>query len=217
LPFGAVSILGIIFSLQNPNRPDNGRSFKARVADIDYIGPLLFIPAISCLLLALQFGGTTNTWTSPKVWALLAVFIAVFPIWIFSQFWLGERATIPPRIFFQRTVFFGSCYSFFLGACEIVILFFVPLYFQGVRGLSALQSGINILPYVISSTVSAGLGGVAMSFIGYVMPFMVAGGVLLTIGCGLLTLLSVETSTIAGIMFQILVGIGIGMNLNVSL
>jgi len=183
---------------------------------VDYIGPLFFIPAVVCLLLALQYGGITDPWLSAKVLGLIAVAIGLLPIWFYTQLRLGERATVPPRIFFQRTVFFGSLFSFFLGGSSVILNFFLPLYFQGVRGSSAFESGIQILPLLISTILSALLGGIGMSLVGYVMPFMVLGGAVHTVGAGLLTTLSVDTPFVDWVIFQVIAGAGLGMNLQVS-
>jgi len=217
LPLGALSIVGVVFFFQSPKRPENNTPFKERLQELDFLGPSLFIPSVACLLLALQFGGTTDPWGSLKVLSLLAVFIALIPLWVYSQFRLGEKATIPPRLLLQRTVFFASWYSFCIGATSVIILLFIPMYFQAVRESSAVESGVRLLPYILSSTVTALLGGIAMSFVGYAMPFMAIGGAFLTIGSGLFTMLSVDTPTAVWAISQIIAGLGIGGNMNVCL
>ena len=217
LPFGAITIVGIAFLLKHPDQPENKRPFKEKLKEVDYIGPIFFIPAIVCLLLALQYGGITDPWLSAKVLGLIAVTVGLLPIWFYTQLRLGERATVPPRIFFQRTVFFGSLFSFFLGGSGVILNFFLPLYFQAVRGSSAFESGIQILPLIISTILSAVLGGMGMSLVGYVMPFMVLGGAVYTVGAGLLTMLSVDTPFVDWVIFQAIAGAGLGMNLQVSI
>ena len=55
-----------------------------------------------------------------------------------------------------------------------------------------------------------------MSLVGYVMPFMVLGGAVHTVGAGLLTTLSVDTPFVDWVIFQVIAGAGLGMNLQVS-
>lgn len=59
----------------------------------DPIGTLLFIPAIVCLLLALQWGGTTYAWDSGRIIALFVVFGVCILVFIFVQWYLGDDAT----------------------------------------------------------------------------------------------------------------------------
>ena len=114
LPFGAISIITVACFFKPPKRKSTGLTTKEKILEIDLLGALFLICAIVCLLLALQWGGSKYAWKDSKVWGCLlgfALFIAVF---IVQQFRRGDRATIPPRIFRQKTVLFASLYSCFL-------------------------------------------------------------------------------------------------------
>ena len=87
---------------------------KQKILEIDLLGALFLICAIVCLLLALQWGGTTYSWKDSKVWGCLLGFGLLIGIFIAQQFRRGDRATIPPRIFGQRTVLWACLYSCFL-------------------------------------------------------------------------------------------------------
>jgi MFS family permease len=114
LPFGAISIIAVALFFKPPKRKSTGLSLKEKILEIDLIGALFLICAIVCLLLALQWGGTTYEWKNSKVWGCLLGFGLLIAVFIAQQFRRGDRATIPPRIFGQRTVLFSSLYSCFL-------------------------------------------------------------------------------------------------------
>ena len=114
LPFGAVSIAVVWLFFKAPQRKNTGLTTKQKILDIDLLGALFLICAIVCLLLALQWGGTTYPWKNSKVWGCLLGFALLISIFIAQQFRRGDRATIPPRIFRQRTVLFACLYSCFL-------------------------------------------------------------------------------------------------------
>ena len=59
----------------------------------DPIGTILFVPAIVCLLLALQWGGTTYDWSSGRIIALIVVFATCLVLFCMVQWWIGDRAT----------------------------------------------------------------------------------------------------------------------------
>jgi membrane protease YdiL (CAAX protease family) len=109
-----VSIVAVWFFFKPPVRKDSGLTFKQKILEIDLLGALFLICAIVCLLLALQWGGTEYPWKNSKVWGCLLSFGLLIIIFIAQQFRRGDRATIPPRIFGQRTVLFASLYSCFL-------------------------------------------------------------------------------------------------------
>ena len=60
---------------------------------LDPIGTLTFVPSIVCLLIALQWGGTTYAWSDGRIIALLTVFCILLVGFVISQLWLGEIAT----------------------------------------------------------------------------------------------------------------------------
>lgn len=87
---------------------------KEKLKQIDLLGAFLLICAIVCLLLALQWGGTTYPWSNSKVWGCLLGFGLLISIFIALQIKLGDRATLPPRILVKnRTVLVSALYSTF--------------------------------------------------------------------------------------------------------
>ena len=215
LPLGAVSILGVLLLLQNPAHLATEKSFRQRLGELDFIGPVLFIPANAGLILALQWGGSKYLWNSPIILGLFSIFGILFPLWVISQIYLKEKATIPMRIMIQRTVFFSSLYAFFSGAAFLIPFFYLPLYFQAVRDATATGSAIEILPLVVSTSVSAIVTGTLLSMIGYFTPFMIFGAALVAVGEGLLSTFRVDTILGVWLGYQIIVGIGSGITAQV--
>jgi hypothetical protein len=88
---------------------------KEKIKQIDLLGAFVLICSIVCLLLALQWGGTTYPWSNPKVWGCLLGFGLLISIFIALQIKLGDRATLPPRILIgKRTVWSSALFSTFL-------------------------------------------------------------------------------------------------------
>jgi MFS transporter, DHA2 family, glioxin efflux transporter len=84
-------------------------------------------------------------------------------------------------------------YSFFLYAALVILTFYIPLYFQAVKGSTALASGVNILPLIIAMTLACIVGGALITMVGYVKPFMIIGTAVFTVGVGLLSTLGEDT------------------------
>lgn len=94
---------------------------------LDPIGTLLFVPSIICLLLALQWGGTTYDWNDGHIVALLTLFGVLLVSFVGVQIWMDEDATIPPRIAAQRTIAFSSVFSVLLGGSFFLFIYFLPI------------------------------------------------------------------------------------------
>jgi hypothetical protein len=100
-------------------------SWKSQLGQMDLIGTVLFLPGVVALLLALSWGGTQYPWKSARVIALF-VLAGIFLIgFVLVQFWKGEKATVPPRVFSNRNVFGSAIYGFCLGGALFVLLFYV--------------------------------------------------------------------------------------------
>ena len=91
LPFGGVALLTVFFFFTNPEREHTSLKFKEKLKHIDLGGASLMICGIVCLLLALQWGGTTYPWRSSKVWGCILGFGLIIALFIGLQFKLKDR------------------------------------------------------------------------------------------------------------------------------
>lgn len=211
LPIGALSLVMIYFGLRNPAHVATKKTIIELLNEFDYVGPVLFIPANVCLLLALYWGGSEYAWNSPIIIGLFGGFGVLLPGWIYSQFLLGEKATIPFRLFRERTILWSTVCSFFSNASFLILLFYLPLYFQAVKGSTATESALDTVPILLSFSLLAIMSGVAVQIVGYYTPFIIVGNGILAVGTGLLSTLGVNTSPAKWIGYQIIAGFGTGL------
>ncbi|OAA60533.1 major facilitator superfamily transporter [Niveomyces insectorum RCEF 264] len=220
LPVGGVAIVGMLFFLRSPkaanNNNNNNPSIRPaglwpRIAKFDPFGTVFFLASIICLLLALKLGGTTYAFSDGRVVALFVVFGVLLLAFLALQFWGGANATVPPRVLRQRSIIFGAFYMFCVGSHFFVLVYFLPIWFQGVLGRTALQSGIDTLPILLAETLCVVAGGVIVSATGLYLVLMWASAVLAPIGAGLLTTLQVDSGAGKWIGYQVLYGIGGGL------
>jgi hypothetical protein len=131
LPIGAVTFLFILFFFKTPKAfiSKNTRTWKQQIAEFDLLGSLFFLPAIISLLLALQWGGTTYAWDSPRIIALFVVFGVLIIVFIGLQWWGQDRATVPPRLIKNRNVWGTAWYSLAIGAAYFVMIYYVRCIF----------------------------------------------------------------------------------------
>jgi Fungal trichothecene efflux pump (TRI12) len=212
LPIGAVSILVIIFILKIP-RQDNasGKPIRERIMELDLLGASILIPTVIMLLLALQWGGTKYPWNNSRIIGLLVGAGVLAIIFAYTQIHLGEAATLPPRILTQRSVLAGSVFAVMFGAAFFVLIFYLPLYFQSVKGVSATRSGIEVLPLLLATVLSSIISGGLITLVGYYVPFIVGGTALFCIGSGFISTYSTHTPLGKWFGYQVLTGAGIGV------
>lgn len=132
LPFGAVTALFIIFFFKSPGSSKKvARSgWKAQLAEFDLIGTLFFLPAIISLLLALQWGGSKYAWGNGRIIGLFVVFGVLICCFIAVQIWKQEQATVPPRVFKNRSVWSSALFGAALGGSFFIIVYYVSRVLQ---------------------------------------------------------------------------------------
>jgi hypothetical protein len=178
---------------------------------LDLIGASILVPAVICLLLALQWGGTTYPWSNSRIIGLFAGFGILTLIFIYSQIKLGDKGTLPPRLFKNRNVAFALGFSCFFGSGFFTLIFYLAIYFQSVQGSSATHAGIQLLPLLISTVLSSIVTGGLITAIGYYAPVMLFCMVLFCVGAGLITTFSLTTPLSQWFGYQVLTGLGIGV------
>jgi MFS family permease len=217
LPIGAVAIFGITFFFRSPKRAvQTSVGFFERLKEFDSIGTIAFIPAVICLLLALEWGGTKYDFSNGRIIALFVIFGLLVIAFIGIQFWKGETATVPPRIMNQRSIIGASLFVFCFGASFYLFIYFIPIWFQAVKGTTATESGIRTLPFLLAKTIMVVVSGGLVAKIGYYTPFIWASVIFTSVGAGLLTTLDVNSGTGKWIGYQIIYGFGGGLGFNQS-
>lgn len=218
LPIGAITMVVIGFFFPDPQRERPTETTWAKtILKFDPYGTAVFMPAIVCLLLALQWGGTTYDWNSWRIIFLFVLFGVLIIAFIFIQFKMQDNGTVPPRIIKKRSVWASAIFSFSLGAAFMGSVYYLPIWFQAVKGASAVKSGIMNLPMLLSTVILSVVAGGLVSALGYYTPFMILCSVISSIGYGLLTTFEPDTKSGKWIGYQILVGAGLGMGLQQSL
>ena len=87
---------------------------------------LYFIPAMACLLLALQWGGSKYAWGNGRIIVLFVVFGVLLIAYGAVQAWLPDTVTIPPKVVMQRSIFCAALYTFCVSEGMILLIYEIP-------------------------------------------------------------------------------------------
>jgi len=120
-----VVVIGLLYRPPKTKSSQQDITITQKLKMLDPIGLFLFVPAMVCLILALQLSGGNNSWSSPQVIALLTLFGVFIISFIAVQIWLQEGATLPPRIAKKRTVAFAAFYAMCLDGSYYTLTYYV--------------------------------------------------------------------------------------------
>ncbi|KAJ7476946.1 major facilitator superfamily domain-containing protein [Mycena galericulata] len=212
---GGITLFVITFFFKAPGaaRQKSNMRLAERIQQFDPFGTLVFVPAVVCLLLALQWGGSKYAWSNGRIIALFVIFGVLISTFIGIQIWKQDQATVPPRILKQRSIMFGAWFALCLGSSFFILVYFLPIWFQAIKGVSAVKSGIDNLPMILSLVISSLIAGGIITAVGYYTPFMIVSSVLMGVGSGLISTFAVNTGHAHWIGFQILFGFGVGFGM----
>ena len=214
LPIGGVVIAIVFFFLNIDFGARQQLTWKEKLLKLDPYGSALFLPGMVCLLLALQNGGTLWAWGSGRVIALLVIFGLTMIGFVAVQIWKQEDATVPPRILTHyRSVVAGCIYATFGGAGMMVFVYYIPIWFQAIKGVSAMKSGIDTIPMVVGLVISSIMAGFLTKKTGYYTPWMYISCVITPIAAGLITSWTPHTNHSKWIGFQAMYGLGLGFGM----
>ncbi|GGM11878.1 MDR family MFS transporter [Micromonospora yangpuensis] len=186
--------------------------FTRRRHAIDWLGATLLVAGVSCLLLALSWGGTSYPWRSPVIVGLFAAGAVLAAAFVFQES-RAREPILPLRLFRGRTFTLANVAGFVLGLMMFGSIIFIPLYLQIVKGASPTRSGLLMLPMMAGIIVTSIVTGRAMSRLGRYKWFPVAGSAVLLAGMLLFTRLRVETSLWIAFGFMVVIGVGLGLSM----
>ena len=201
LPIGAVALT--VIAIQVPGH-------LSRIHHvIDYLGTVVLMLSVTCLVLFTSLGGTTYPWGSPLMIAFAvasAVLLGVFTV-------VERRATepiLPLHLFANRGFSSTSVVGFIVGLALFGAVTYLPVFFQIVHGESPTTSGLQLLPLLAGLIICSTGSGVVISLTGRYRVFPIAGTALITVGILLLSQVGVGTSLIVAALFMFVLGVGLG-------
>jgi hypothetical protein len=161
LPMGAVTVLALVVIRVPDARIDAQFKlpFKKKLERLDLLGSVLFASVIVMLLMALNWGGVKYTWGSPVIIGLLCGSTVTFSVFILWERWQGEAAMLPLKFFRDIKISCSAASGMMSYGGLYVTIVYLPLWFQAVKGVSALRSGVYYLPSVLTTITFTVLSG----------------------------------------------------------
>lgn len=187
-------------------------NLKETLAKIDVLGLLSGTAAVILLLIPISSGGHAGTpWDSPEIIAMFAIGGVCLVAFILVEWKFARLPMMPLEMFKKPSVAAMLVQSFLLGACYYSYIYFLPLYFQNVRGKSALIAACLQLPLVVAQSTLSTMSGLYMSRFNRYGEIIWGGFGIWTLGAGLLVLADETISFGLIALFLILIGWGTGM------
>nr|WP_241827229.1 MDR family MFS transporter [Streptomyces graminilatus] len=202
VPFAVVALVVLQRTLHLP--------VVKRQAKVDWFGAFFITSAVCLLLVWVTFAGDKYDWVSWQTFAMLGGTVALLGVFVVVESRASEPI-IPLRLFRNRTITLASLASLFVGLAMYAGTIFFSQYFQLARGESPTMSGVLTIPMIGGLFIASTVSGQVITRTGRWKAWLLAGGVLVTSGLGLLGSLRFDTPYWHVAVYMALLGLGVGM------
>ncbi|KAK5677788.1 hypothetical protein LTS10_009671 [Elasticomyces elasticus] len=199
LPFLAVGTPLVIIFL---NLKFKQTTIMQQLRRIDWVGAVLFIGSTTGFLIPLTWGGVMYSWSSWRTLVPLIISAAGLVAFVVWEEKYAADPLIRISIVKNRTVALTYAGDFLQGLLLWCNLYFMPLYFQAVKGQSSIMSAVDLFPGTFTVAPAAIVVGILISK---------SGWTLVLIGMATRVVLHVHASTATWVIVNLISGIGLGM------
>jgi EmrB/QacA subfamily drug resistance transporter len=207
LPLGLLALSAIASRLHLPVHRQKHR--------IDFLGAGLLATAVTALLLVTVWGGVNYAWDSVQIIGLAILSVVSAGLFVLCERRAAEPV-LPLRLFKNDIFTVSVLLSLLAGFVMFGAIIFIPEYQQIVRGYSAMESGLLMLP-LIGGLLFAVIGsGRLITHFGRYRIFPIVGSLLIILGMWLLSHLSQTTNQLTLSLWMVVLGLGIGPFMQVT-
>ncbi len=183
-----------------------------REHSIDYLGALLLVAAVTTTLLAVAVYGPQDGWsdTHTLTYLVIGLLLTVVFIW-----WEGraKEPIIPLSLFRNHTFTLTSILGAIIGAGMFGAIVMLPLYLQVVKGYSATDAGLKLIPLMLGIVSTSILSGKLITKHGRYKKFPIMGTAMMTLGILAMYRLEIDTPYWEISIYAIMVGAGLGLSM----
>ena len=204
IPFGLVSLLVTSAVLHIPK--------IKREHSVDYLGAFLLVASVVPILLTLSVYGPEYGWKDSRTLLYLVIGLVLAVLFYFQEKRANEPI-LPLNLFQNHTFNLTSLLGAVIGSGMFGAIVMLPLYMQVVKGYSASDAGIKLIPLMLGILTMSIFSGKSITIHGHYKRFPIAGTAIMTIGLLLMTRLQIDTPYWQVAIYAILVGMGLGLSM----
>ncbi|MFF2192608.1 MDR family MFS transporter [Streptomyces sp. NPDC058157] len=208
LPLGAVALAMVSAVLHLPKKKAKGK--------IDYLGAALLTVAITSTVLVTTWGGTEYAWGSGEIIGLIVAGVLAIAAFVYAETKAAEPV-MPLHIFRSRNFTLMSVIGFLVGFAMFGGVLYLPLFQQAVQGASATNSGLLLLPMLLSMMVVSLVVGRITTSSGKYKVFPIVGGALMVVGLFLLATMDTGTTRLVSGLYMAVLGAGLGFLMQITM
>lgn len=208
VPLGLIAVVAIIVLMRVPAPQREGR------VRIDVLGMALLVVATTALVLIATWGGSQYDWTSPEIIELAGVAFVAAVLFVIVERRAADPV-IPMHLFGDRNFVLATVAGLLVSVAMFGAIGYLPTYFQMSVGATATEAGLLMIPMMASLLITSIVSGAIISRTGRYKRIPVLGTIVLAIGLGLLSSVTIDTPVAVVCAYMAVIGIGLGTSMQV--
>lgn len=202
-PLCVIASVVVYFVLDLPKIEQSHWSEKLK--RVDFLGAFTLVIAVFSLLVGLDRGSNIS-WSDTVAIVCCCISVPLFAVFVIIEMKVASHPFAPGHIIFDRSLMPGYLCNFFALGANMCLVFYIPLYFQAVEGMSATAAGLRLVPAMICSVTGSLFAGFYMQKTGNYYWLTVCSFILSTIGSTIVFLCS---GTVFDSGWAIVAGMGV--------
>ncbi|KAK6877811.1 Citrate exporter 1 [Candida tropicalis] len=217
-PLGFMVNVIFYFCLNNNSKKLNQVvSRKEKFKNIDYFGILIASASLTLLLIPLNGGGSTYPWDSKIVIIMFTLGGSLMILFLVIEWKFAKLPMIPLRLFKSKSLCLLYFATFCFGAAYFSFTYYMPYYFQIIKGKDEIQTAIFVLPLVLTQAGGSIISGQIITRTGHYFYVVTAGYILWLLSCCLLILWNESLNDGICILILLIMGSGVGCSFQPSM
>ncbi|KAI9816628.1 MAG: hypothetical protein M1832_005013 [Thelocarpon impressellum] len=208
LPFCGIAFVMIPLALRLYQKKN---AFLVKLGQVDWIGSVIFVASITSILVPLSWGGVMYSWGHWRTLVPLIVGAGGLLLFILYSKCIPAEPLIRGSIFKSGTAVVTYLGTVLHGIILWSLLYYLPLYYEAVKSMSPIMSGVALFPQTFTVGPASVVVGLAITKTGRYRWAIWLGWVLTTVGMGLLVMLKESTSTVSWVFLNLVSGLGLGI------
>lgn len=201
LPIGVAALAFIVAFFHLPHTP--------RKHSLDYAGFVTLGLGLTAVLLATSWGGTQYPWGSWQIVALYVAGAVILTGFVINEYY-AEEPVLPLRLWKNSIFTLSNISNMAIAMGMFGAIFFIPIYAQGVIGVSVAHSGAVLIPLTGSMILVSVLVGRLITRTGRYKGFVLTGTIVMAVGYYLLTRLGYGSTQTDLTLDMVVIGVGLG-------
>jgi len=174
------------------------------------------VVSVCLVLLSVSIYGPQYGWSDSRTIGYLVTGLVLVVLFLYWET-KAKEPILPLHLFKNHTFSLTSTLGAVIGAGMFGAIVMLPLYFQVVKGYSATEAGLKLIPLMLGIVTTSIFSGKMITKHGHYKRYPIAGTALMTAGVLMMTRLEIDTPYWQISIYAIMVGAGLGLSMQTTI